>query len=92
MQEFTSVEVDCVGALATAAEWREVRATLADVAARAAFTGYASDRFGAWELSAQRRSLGPWPPGDAQLIVTLIHGQDLVRQWLAELPVEGFLS
>jgi hypothetical protein len=87
-----SQEVECLGVLATAAEWREVRATLADVAARAAFVGYASERVGPWELSAQRRSMGQWPPGDAQLLVTVQHRHDLVRQWLAELPVQGALS
>lgn len=92
MREFVAREVDCVKVLATAAEWREVRATMADVAARAAFVGYASDRFGPWEMSAQRRCLGNWPPGDAKLILTLTHGQDLVRQWLAELPMAGVLS
>ena len=85
-------EVECQGILATEAEWREVRASLADVAARAAFVGYASDRFGPWELSAQRRSIGVWPPGETQLVVTVLHRQDLVRQWLAELPMAGALS
>lgn len=89
MREFGSQDVDCASVLATAAEWREVRSTMADVAARAAFAGYASDRFGPWEMSAQRRSLGAWPPGDAQLILTLAHRQDLVRQWLSELPMAG---
>ena len=85
-------EVECHGVLATAAEWREVRATLADVASRAAFLGYASDRIGPWELSAQRRCLGTWPAGEAKLVVTVSHRHDLVRQWLAGLPIQGALS
>jgi hypothetical protein len=78
--------------MATDAEWRELRAALSDVAVRAAFGGYASDRFGAWQISVQRRTMGPWPPGDALLVVTLQHHQQRVQQWLAELPMTGTLS
>ena len=53
------IEADCLSAVVPEPEWRMVRAVAVDVAERAAFTGYASDRFGAWELCAQRQLLGP---------------------------------
>jgi hypothetical protein len=65
MRECADVQVVCRDVMATDAEWRELRAAFCDVAARAAFGGYASDRFGARQISAQRRAMGPWPPGAA---------------------------
>lgn len=83
-------EVDCVAVFATTEQWRAVRVLAADVAARAAYLGYASDRFEAWQVSAQRRAMGPWPPGDAQLLLTLQQGHSTVRQWLAAVPASVF--
>lgn len=85
-------EVECPGVTATDAEWRELRATAVDVAVRASFAGYASDRFGSWEISAQRRAMGVWPPGTATLLLTLAHRHCLVRQWLADVPAAELLS
>jgi hypothetical protein len=84
-------EVECPGVLATAEEWAAVRASLVDVAARAAFLGYASDRLGRWEISAQRQAVGTWPPGLAALLVTLVCGCDIVRRWRAEVSMDGAL-
>ena len=85
-------EVECVAVFATNEQWRAVRVLAADVAARAAYLGYASDRFEAWQVSAQRRAMGPWPPGDAQLLLTLQQGHSTVRQWLAAVPASVFAA
>ena len=66
-------EVDCVAVFATNEQWRAVRVLAADVAARAAYLGYASDRFEAWQVSAQRRAMGPWPPGWRQCPPASLH-------------------
>ena len=77
------IEADCAGAVASEPEWRMVRAAAVDVAARSAFTGYASDRFGAWELCAQRQLLGPWPPGDALVLLSVLHRHTVLTRLLA---------
>lgn len=77
--------------MASEPEWRMVRAVAIDVAGRAAFTGYASDRFGAWELCARRQSLGPWPPGTALVWMSVLHGHTVLIRLLAEVQPEfGF--
>jgi len=85
-------DVECHGAIASECEWREVRATAVAVAERAAFLGYASDRFGDWEVCGQRRSLGQWPPGLASVQITLIQRQQRLVQWLAHMPAMGHPS
>lgn len=76
--------------LATEAQWRVLRATTMDVAARAAFLGYASDTFGIWRISAQRRGfghgVGRCPAGETQVVLTFEQGHNLVRKWVAEVP------
>jgi hypothetical protein len=85
-------ELDCLGVMATADEWQSVRAVAMEVAERAAFEGYASDRFGSWEVCAQRHEIGAWPPGVASLRLSLLQGQRVLGQWLADLPMTGELS
>lgn len=82
-------EVDCPCAVATAEEWAAVRAPVVNVAERAAFTGYASDRMGRWEISVQRQSMGQWLPGWAEVLVTLVFAHSVVRRWRTELPMSG---
>ena len=77
------IEADCLSAVVPEPEWRMVRAVAVDVAERAAFTGYASDRFGAWELCAQRQLLGPWPPGAALVLLSVLHRHTVLTRLLA---------
>ena len=64
-----------------------VRAATVDVASRAAYLGYASDRFGAWEVCAQRQDMGPFPPGLAVVHLLVTHRHNVLRTWLADLPM-----
>lgn len=82
------IEADCPGMFATEPEWRMVRAAAVDVAGQAAFSGYASNRFGDWELCVQRQSLGPWPPGAAVVWLSVLHRHALLIRLLASVPSE----
>ena len=82
-----SPESDCGCVLATDPEWRMLRATAVDVAGRAAFAGYASDRFGAWELCAQRRSFCRWPPGTAMVQLSVLHRHRVLTRLVAGVRV-----
>lgn len=86
---WTSKEVECPGVMATAAEWAAIRASVVDAAERAAFSGYANDRLGRWEISVQRQAMGRWPPGCAAVVVTIVCGHELLRRWRTEIPVMG---
>jgi hypothetical protein len=88
----SACEIEFVGVMATADEWQAVRAVAVHVAERAAFGGYASDRFGDWEVCAQRWAIGAWPPGTASVRLSLLQGQRVLGQWLADLPMTGELS
>lgn len=82
-------DVDCCGIEATDSEWRMLRATAVDVAARAAFSGYASDRFGPWEVCAKRQAVGTWPPGTATVGLMLLHQHRVLGHWMAGVPMGG---
>lgn len=82
------IEADCPGVIASESEWRMVRAVAADVTGRAAFAGYASERFGAWELCAQRQSLGLWPQGTAMVWLSVLHRHRLLIRLLAGVQPE----
>jgi hypothetical protein len=69
--------------MVSAPEWQMVRATALDVAEPNTFTGYACDRFSAWELCSQRQSMGTWPRGTAMVRLSMWRRQ---QELMAGLP------
>lgn len=79
-------DVDCIGVMASEAEWRVVRCAAVDVAEQAALLGSASGRFQRWEVRGLRLLL-PATSGQRLIVaMQLLHGGVLVRSWVSEMP------
>jgi hypothetical protein len=87
-----SGDIECHGALASESEWQMVRAAAVTVASQAAFTGYATDSFGPWQICAQRQTLATWPPGGAVLRVSVLQHHRLLQHWQADLPAVAYIG